>query len=757
MSSDSPAPRPVLEDRRRVAVDRLPRWVLWLPLALVGGSLVAILTLPIVVGRPQDPLSAVLSALALLSALAVAWLTARLRSLARHLRYLADEEAALREVGRALSAAVTVEEVVQRVVENAVRTTRAFGAYVEHVKGDHAEVVAIWGDGVPTLGTRVPFPGSLTQAILASGEPEIMTEVQGMGESMAPYLPPGCRGCTGLIVPLHSEDRVRGALVLLRRSRDRTFQPEEASHVRALGHLTSAALRRIVLLQEAERERKEKAAFLDSAAEGVYGLDVDGRCTFINRTGAELLGYSPDELRGRVMHEAVHHSRLDGTSFPVEECVFHRVMYTGGDVRAVDDFLWRKDGSRIDVLCSAAPIRDGQTIVGAVVAFSDITERRQIAQLVQASEAQFRHLAESALLAVLVIEEDDRVVFANPALERILGYRPEEIVGQPLTALMPEQFRERHRAGISRYMTTGERRIRWEGIELPGRHKDGRLIPLEITMSEFTRGGKRFFTGLAQDISLRKAAEAEQERLLAMAEGAVRSRDEVLAIVSHDLRNPLNTIALGIEALAGSIPDRVRSQLDVMSRAVDRMNRLIQDLLDVARLEAGKVLPLELTRVEVSTLVAEACAGFTGQAEKKRQILQCEVREGPALWIAADRGRILQALSNLISNALKFSDEEGRIIVGAREEGEVVIFSVRDSGPGIPAEDRPRVFDLYWQARKTARLGSGLGLAIARGIVEAHGGRIWVDSPPGEGSTFSFSVPMDPVASRPAVRSEHSA
>ena len=682
-----------------------------------------------------------LAFLALVAAATVGWLTARLRSLARRLRYRADEEAALRQIGRSLSAAVTVDEVVLQVVESAIETTRAFGAYVEQAFDREVRIVAVAGAGVPPLGTRVPYPGSLTENVIESGDVAIMTEVGAIGESMAPYLRASCQGCTGLVLPLLTEARVLGALVLLRRPQQGRFLPEEASHIRALGHLASAALRRVTLIEETEKERREKTALLESAGEGLYGLDPEGRVTFVNRVGAELLGYAPEELHGRDIHEAIHHTRRDGSPNPRESCVIHGVSGTAQAVRSEDDLLWRKDGTTFEAAYSAAPIMESGEVKGVVVAFSDITERMRAGRALRDSEEQFRRLAESARAAILVMADDDTVLFANPAVQSIFGYPLSEVVGQPLTMLMPEEYRARHRAGIERFLASGERRIRWEGVELPGLRKDGSVVALEVTISDFEREGKRYFTGLAHDISTRKAYTEERERLLAATEAAVRSREEVLAIVSHDLRNPLNTILMGTRVLLdlGLEEQHVR-QLQVVKRSADRMNRLIQDLLDVVRLEAGQSLPLEVQPVEVAPLLAEACEAFQEQAATKLVHLGCG-RAEKGLVVSADRDRVLQVLSNLIGNALKFTPEGGRITVSSRREESEVVLSVEDTGPGIPPENLARVFELYWQAKQTARLGAGLGLTISKGIVEAHGGRIWVKSRPGLGSTFSFSLP----------------
>lgn len=245
--------------------------------------------------------------------------------------------------------------------------------------------------------------------------------------------------------------------------------------------------------------------------------------------------------------------------------------------------------------------------------------------------------------------------------------------------------------------------------------------------------------------TLAESERAARER----AETAVRTRDEVLAIVSHDLRNPLNTIALAVGALeSGDVPAAEEARtIQVVRRAVDRMNRLITDLLDVAKLEAGQKLAIQPEPVDIRSVVTETCDGLAAEAERKRQHLDCHLDEALPP-VEGDKHRLIQVLANLVGNALKFSGEEGHVTVTAtREDGHVVV-SVTDTGPGIAPEHLAQVFNPYWQARQTARLGAGLGLAIAKGIVEAHGGRIWATSAPAGGSTFAFSLP--PLAEKPA-------
>jgi signal transduction histidine kinase len=185
-------------------------------------------------------------------------------------------------------------------------------------------------------------------------------------------------------------------------------------------------------------------------------------------------------------------------------------------------------------------------------------------------------------------------------------------------------------------------------------------------------------------------------------------------------------------------------------QSTEWMNRLIQDLLDVASIETGR-LSLERAREDVASLVARVLRMFEVEASERRvHLVSTTPDELPAAVI--DASRIAQVLGNLLRNALKFTPDGGRITVHAESRGGNVVFSVADSGPGIPVADQPRVFDRFWHSRRTAnKRGTGLGLSIAKGIVDAHGGRIWLESAPGQGTTFYFSVPAEAVAGLPSI------
>ncbi|MFL6192882.1 MAG: PAS domain-containing sensor histidine kinase [Thermoanaerobaculia bacterium] len=245
---------------------------------------------------------------------------------------------------------------------------------------------------------------------------------------------------------------------------------------------------------------------------------------------------------------------------------------------------------------------------------------------------------------------------------------------------------------------------------------------------------------LAEELARRVALAVDNLYLYHDARLALRARDQVLAVVSHDLRNLVHPIAISAEQLWETLPGEgpVRRSVDLIRRSVDQMDGLIQDLLDVARIEEGRMV-LQRERVEAADLISETVESHLALAGQRSIHLAGEIAPAtPA--VEADHHRLLRVLANLVGNALKFTPAGGRVTVGAEPYKGEVRFWVSDTGPGIPEEDQPHLFAPFWQAAPEARGGTGLGLSIALRIVEAHGGRLWVDSTQGKGSVFSFTL-----------------
>lgn len=370
------------------------------------------------------------------------------------------------------------------------------------------------------------------------------------------------------------------------------------------------------------------------------------------------------------------------------------------------------------------------------------------------SELLLGRIVSIASEAIVSVDESQRIVLFNQGAEQIFGYSEAEIIGESLNLLIPERFRAPHVEHIRRFGESGvvARRM-GERREIFGLRKNGEEFPAEASISHLEVGGRQLFTAVLRDITERKETEREISELLererqarAAAEAATRARDDVLRVVSHDLGNSLSAIVVTTSVLLRTLPEQdadTRKRITGIRHLAEQMQRLRQDLLDVASIEAG-ALSIERGARESGALIGEAIEYFAPLAADKGLVLENRVPDGlPAVLI--DRERILQVLANLLGNAIKFTPTGGRVVLGAKAVPDGVRVSVADTGPGISAEDLPHVFDRFWKTRYGNRQGAGLGLAIARGIVEAHGGTIGVESTPGAGSTFGFTLPAAPT------------
>ncbi len=349
--------------------------------------------------------------------------------------------------------------------------------------------------------------------------------------------------------------------------------------------------------------------------------------------------------------------------------------------------------------------------------------------------------------AIICINVHQTITFFNDGASRIFGYAPEEIVGQPLRLLIPQRAVHAHRAQIAEFgRGTVVARKMGERSQISGVRKNGEEFPAEAAIAKMESVEGPIYSVVLRDVTAQRRAETRTQELLAAAEAALRARDEVLGLVSHDLRNPVNAVKMLAAAIlrsdAGerevSVPPVVLEHAAVMLQAANQMDALIQDLLDVTRLESGK-LHLHQQSCDVRDVVQRAVDTLSPLAAEHAIDVIIDIDdEVPSLWIDPDR--MLQVFSNLIGNAIKFSLAKSAVIVAASVTSRAVSITVRDEGSGIPADELPFVFDRFWQSKRTNRSGAGLGLAIARGIVIAHGGNIAIDSAVGAGTSVCIEL-----------------
>jgi hypothetical protein len=368
------------------------------------------------------------------------------------------------------------------------------------------------------------------------------------------------------------------------------------------------------------------------------------------------------------------------------------------------------------------------------------------------SEELHRGVAETATDAIILINEKSEMISVNASTERIFGYARDEMVGKSLTMLMPERMRERHRSGIQRFLATNERHISWAGVELPGQHKDGYELALEISFAEIRPNGERIFTGTIRDISERKKAQREIENLNRDLELRVHERtaelqetnsqlESFIYSVAHDLRTPLRSIRGFAEILkedcGPELEESGHNDIKRIIRSVGEMDNLIKDLLSYSQISRGK---LECTPVNLDKVLAELRQQLEPEIQRTHAHLSIQ---SPLPTVLGYEPALRQALANLLSNALKFvkpgASPEVCVRCEPESDGRVQI-SVEDKGLGIEPEYHERIFGVFERLQPESYPGTGIGLAIVRRAVERMGGRVGVESEPGQGSRFYINL-----------------
>lgn len=352
----------------------------------------------------------------------------------------------------------------------------------------------------------------------------------------------------------------------------------------------------------------------------------------------------------------------------------------------------------------------------------------------QQAELRMQSLVNAAPDAILTIDERGTIHSANPAVERVFGYSANMLTGKNVRMLMPEPHRSQHDGYLREYRDTGQPRILGTTRRLEGQRRDGSLFPIELSVSGTRIGGRQWFIGIVRDVSERE----EIDRL----------KSEFVSVVSHELRTPLTSIrgSLGLlkGGVVGPLSDKAAQLAAIALSNTDRLVRLINDILDLDKIEAGKAeLVIESLDIEdVVQAAIRALAGAAREAEVEVRYHAC-----PDGDLAADRDRLIQVLTNLLGNALKFSPPGSSVSISCGVDESQIRFGVQDQGPGIDPAEQHQLFSKFHQLDSSdsrRKGGTGLGLAISKAIVEQHGGSIGLTSAPGQGSTFYFMVPRRP-------------
>lgn len=360
----------------------------------------------------------------------------------------------------------------------------------------------------------------------------------------------------------------------------------------------------------------------------------------------------------------------------------------------------------------------------------------------EASESRNDLIVNEAADAVITINSDGRISTFNPAAENMFGYSAHEVMGKNVNVLMPEPYHSEHDGYLQHYRDTGRRHIIGIGREVTGQRKDGSTFPLYLSVGEGMIEDRPVFVGVLSDMTQRKQAEKSLIAAKEMAEEANRQKSIFLNMMSHELRTPL-TVILGYLPIMKNkekmpAPEVIAQIVSDMDLSGQHLLELINDLLDISKIEAGQ-MDLHKEQVSALDLIDEVLRKFKNQAQQAGIEVKIRVDE---FILIADIKRLRQIFINLIGNALKFTTA-GQIEIEGYNEADLAVFKVRDSGAGIPEPDLKYIFDAFKQADSSSTRsvgGTGLGLAITKRLVELHGGTITVESEPGQGSVFTFTL-----------------
>jgi PAS domain S-box-containing protein len=487
-------------------------------------------------------------------------------------------------------------------------------------------------------------------------------------------------------------------------------------------------------------EQRWRTAFENSAI-GITMADFAGHFFAANSVFRTMLGYTESELYQLTFLDVTYEEDRKANQELVRELVEGKRQHF-----QIEKRYRRKDGTLVWVRNDVALVPG----IGGAAPFwfaviEDITQRKEEESARRYTEEKYRLVVETASDAVISLDETSAILLVNPATTRIFGYEPAELIGKPLTILMPEFLRKLHEAGFKRYLATGQRHINWRGTELVGRRKNGEEFPVEISFGELTKDGHRVFTGFIRDISERKQAQRAIQN--AQAELARVSRlttmGELAASIAHEVNQPLTAVnnnsnaCLRLLANQNLQPDVLRGALEEIVADGTRASAI------VARIRAFiKKAPAEQNRLDVNEVIGEVLVMMGHGFEENRILLQSELAQALP-QVLGDRVQLQQVLLNLIMNGIEamtaVTNRPRMLWVQSRidESGDVLI-AVRDSGTGLGSES-DRVFTPFFTTKTD---GMGMGLPISRSLIEGHGGRLWSAPNSPYGAIFSFTLPV---------------
>jgi PAS domain S-box-containing protein len=465
-------------------------------------------------------------------------------------------------------------------------------------------------------------------------------------------------------------------------------------------------------------------------------LDREGRVASWNEGAERIKGYRAEEIIGQ--HFSLFYPAEDvNAGKPAHE------LKVATEQGRFEDEGWRvrKDGSRFWANVVVTALR-GETgdLRGFGKVTRDMTERKKIEQALQTSEEKFRNVAETANDAIISANDQGRIIYVNRAAARTFSYSAEEMIGQPLTLLMPARFHSAHLQGFERFLKTGEAHIIGKTVELTGRRKNGTEFPLQFSLSSWKTAEGIFFTGILSDITERKLAEEEMRLQNAQLDAANKELEAFSYSVSHDLRAPLRSIDGFSQALLEDCVEKLdeaeKSHLHRIRAATQRMGLLIDDLLNLSRVSRAE---MRRERINFSAL-ARSIATELQKTQGERGV-ECRIEDG--MEVIGDPHLLRVVLENLLGNAWKFTSKRAsaQIEVGRTNHNGTQAFYIRDNGAGFDPAYTGKLFGAFQRLHGMTEFpGTGVGLASVQRIIHRHGGTVWAEGAIERGASFYFTL-----------------
>lgn len=487
--------------------------------------------------------------------------------------------------------------------------------------------------------------------------------------------------------------------------------------------------------------------------EGVCAVDLGGRVVSINPATESILGWTEADLLGEEIHSVVHSGRVGDTPSCAVDCPLRSLGSPVTTSRNRDDVFVHRDGKVLPVAFTSSPIVSAGRVIGAVVAFRDMSSSNREAEELRRSRDQLEAIFDGVADGITVQDPTGQLVYANAAAALVLGCSSvRELLDTPLAEIMAK-FELMDDAGRPLSPSQLPGRLALEGVQSAEATLRFRIVAtseerwavVKSTPVFDVRSRMQLAVNVFHDVTDRKRTEWERDELLAQAEHSLEFHNQFLSLTTHELSNPVTLVKGYADLLLEGAQRRddadLLDSLQVIHRQADRMTRLLNQLLNISRLEGGK-LDLDMLPFDFNVAVKEV----VGEARLSSPSFELQLYErATGLWIQGDRRHIQQVMTNLLSNAIRYSDSQSRVDIIIEGDERRALLSITDYGVGIPEQQQTRVFDLYFRgqwAPSKSRDGLGVGLFISKAIVERHGGTITVTSKVGQGSTFHLSLPV---------------